>query len=120
MTVFVYGSLKRGEGNHWLLREDYYVRKAITRREFDLYDLGGFPAAVAGGNNAIVGEIYDISNKTLINLDILESHPDFYKREIVTLQDGEQVYMYLLNSGDVSGSPIVKSGEWTVDKSLLA
>lgn len=114
MKIFVYGSLMKGEGNHSLLDNEYstYIGKAVTKRGFTLYDLGGFPGMVEKGNDAIVGEIYDICASTLSRLDQLEGHPQFYRRKYIQLQDGENIEAYVLDLGFVRGCEIIISGDW--------
>lgn len=115
MKIFTYGSLMRGEFNNLMLDcgENKFISKGITKREFELYDMGSFPGIVTGGSNAIVGEVWDICQITLTRLDILESHPDFYKRERIVLQGGEKVQTYILNKEHLdSFCKIIKSGDW--------
>ena len=114
MNIFVYGSLMRGESNHSFLSDRFseYVEKGITKRDYILYDLGGFPGMVEGGNNAVLGEIYKICSFTKSRLDQLEGHPQFYRRTIIELQDGKRVEAYILDKGYVKGCSVIKSGDW--------
>jgi len=99
--------------NHILLENEKYIGPGTTKEEYTFYDLGGFPGAVAGGNNAIVGEIYEISGFTLMRLDSLEGHPQFYRRNTINLQGGDEVYMYILDGGFIKNQePIIESGDW--------
>ena len=118
MNIFVYGSLMKGGGNHFLLDNEYseYVGKSVTKREFTLYDLGGFPGMVSGGNNAVLGEIYKICLFVRSRLDQLEGHPQFYRRTIIELQSGEKVETYLLNPSFAEGCDIIGSGDWRSKK----
>ena len=114
MRIFVYGTLMRGESNHSLLNEEYseYIGSAITARGFELYDLGGFPGMVIGGNGEVIGEVYDICAFTRSRLDQLEGHPQFYKRHIIKLQGGEAVEAYILAEEFTRGRSIIRSGNW--------
>jgi len=60
---------------------------------YTLYDLGAFPAVVEGGNTGIVGEVFEVDGLTLMNLDALESHPQFYRRKLIELSGGQVVFM---------------------------
>jgi gamma-glutamylcyclotransferase (GGCT)/AIG2-like uncharacterized protein YtfP len=80
-NIFVYGSLKRGFRNHHYLHASQFVGTGTTRHEFDLLDLGYFPAMVKGGGFAIRGELFSVDRKTLRNLDFLENNGNFYQRE---------------------------------------
>ena len=114
MKVFVYGTLMRGEFNHSVLNgsDVKYVGEGITKRGFTLYSLGPFPGMVSGGSNAVVGEIYEVGDFTLMQLDGLESHPDFYRRTDSELQSGEKVQTYILNESYIRDCKVIKSGNW--------
>ena len=114
MKIFVYGTLMRGEFNHSVLSGPgvKFLRTGITERGFTLYSLGPFPGLVLGGSNAIVGEVYEVDDFTLMQLDGLESHPDFYRRTNIELQGGEKVQTYILNEGYIRDCGIIKSGDW--------
>lgn len=96
IKVFVYGTLKKGEGNHRLLagRSVFCGEDCIRGK---LFDLGPFPAAMKEGTDLIHGEIYMVGPTTLGALDRLEGHPSFYKREVVkTLNQKQDVWVYFL------------------------
>lgn len=114
MKVFVYGSLKRGHYNHYLIKDQKFLREAKTKKEFSLYDLGSFPAMVENGSSSIVGEVYQVDKRALKVLDRLESHPHFYRRKEIQLDNGEKVLTYLLNDEYIpaSKSKIIKNGKW--------
>lgn len=71
--VFVYGSLMKGFHNHRLLEknEAEFIDPATTTKEYALVSFGGFPGLVYG-DKAIAGEVYDVNEKTLEELDHLE------------------------------------------------
>lgn len=88
--VFVYGTLKRGFGNHGYLGDSTFVCEAKTLDEFLMSD-GGFPVVYEKDDERfkspflaghIQGEIYSVSDDILQhNLDRLEGHPEWYCRE---------------------------------------
>ncbi len=110
--VFVYGTLLRGESNHGILGRSKLLGEVRTPPEYELLDLGYFPAMVAGGQTAVAGEIYAVGEATLQRLDRLEGHPHFYTRTIIQLEDGTQVQTYLLPSDQAHGKPRIASGNW--------
>ncbi len=80
--VFVYGSLKKGFGNHHLLNDSEFLGEAETcDSRFEMVSLGGFPGVYDEGNDKIKGEIYLINQNTLTKLDRLESEGTFYSRK---------------------------------------
>ena len=89
MKVFVYGTLKSGYSNHYLLTDATFIKETTVRG--DLINFGAYPALVAGDND-ILGEVYEISHRTLRDLDLLESNGTLYKRRKV---NGVWVYFYI-------------------------
>jgi len=83
--VFVYGTLKRGFGNHHFLRSSKYIGIGRTKELFSLY-AEVIPYAFKYENvSNIHGKIYEVDNYTLAELDALEGHPRWYQREEVTI-----------------------------------
>lgn len=107
--VFVYGTLKRGYGNHGVLGRSLYIDEAITNsREFTMYD-GGFPYVSDNFPNdaeagAILGELYEVeSDAVLANLDRLEGVPSLYVRrevDVTTLNNiAYKAFIYVASRG---------------------
>lgn len=114
--VAVYGSLKQGFGNHRLLEGQELLCKGFTELEcYTMYSLGPFPGVVDDGEGDIQVEVYQVDDACFERLDRLEGHPNFYKRELVTIVSGQSVpheaWMYIYQ-GDVAGLPIVATGDW--------
>ena len=119
--VAVYGSLRRGFGNHGLLEDSLFIGEALTEARYTMLHLGGFPGVVKKGNTSITVELYDVDEETLRRLDRLEGHPGFYERLPVKVlpvnadqtdapQAWEWVSMYLLPN-DWDGAAI-ETGDW--------
>jgi gamma-glutamylaminecyclotransferase len=86
IRVFVYGSLKKGLGNHRLLEQSKFLGRCYIEGRFKLLNLGGFPGLVKKDDlpvMKVVGEVYQINEDTLRSLDWLEGHPRFYERSKV-------------------------------------
>lgn len=98
--VFVYGSLKSGFHNHRLLDHGGVMAlgAATTVKPYFMLSGRAFPflidpAALGADHEACVadvigrvrGELYAIDDETMADLDRLEGHPDFYKRELVPI-----------------------------------
>lgn len=111
-TVFVYGTLLKGEGNHRVLRGGTFVRAARTRPDLSMFTLGAFPGVSRGGTTAIEGELYVVDDAVLARLDALEGHPRFYCREEITLDDGQVVSAYLLPREPYADREPIASGSW--------
>ena len=110
--VFVYGTLMRDEINHRLLATARFVAEAHTEPGFELFDLGHFPAMSAGGQTVVHGEIYAVDDQTLVRLDRLEGHPEFYQRTPIRLADGQEVQTYLMGDAKMRRRPEISSGDW--------
>jgi gamma-glutamylcyclotransferase (GGCT)/AIG2-like uncharacterized protein YtfP len=94
--LFVYGTLMRGEHNHSILGNSVYIKKGKTKPEFSLYSFGSFPALVNDGKDNVKGEVYYVSSSTIDVVDRLESHPSWYERKTIILEDGESVQAYVM------------------------
>ena len=123
--VFVYGSLKSGRSNHnaYLGASDMLGR-GYMEGLYDLIDLGWYPAVLRredGQPTRIYGEVYEVDEDTFYSLDLLEGHPDYYKREQVNLADGTRVWTYFLPEGyRDSAESVVDNGCWRADDDELA
>lgn len=115
--IFVYGTLRASFGNWKYFLEGNSDRHpdGITRPEYTMLNMGMYPGVVDGGSTAIVGEVYGVDDYVLSGLDRLEGHPNFYVRTPITLQDGREVQMYILNKQWQSGVDsryAITSGDW--------
>jgi gamma-glutamylcyclotransferase (GGCT)/AIG2-like uncharacterized protein YtfP len=100
-NVFVYGTLKRGFGNHFLLNNATFVGEYTTKPMYRLF-ASGLPFLSEGGNKAIKGEVYAVDDATLAALDRLEGHPNAYRREAVKLEGFADPVVAYFFQGDLS------------------
>lgn len=112
--VAVYGTLKQGFGNHRLLKNATFIGGGRTKDKYRLC-INGLPYMIRGehedGNNVVV-ELYDCNPFEMYNLDLLEGHPRFYRREkvdIVLDGDGESYSSWVYF---VSDNPHYNNGEY--------
>lgn len=121
MTLLaVYGTLKRGHGNHRVINGAEYV--GTTNIDgFKMYSMGGFPAinpshdrpSEAGSSSrpsAIVAEVFKVDDKIMQNADWLEGYPDFYNRKLVDTEFGK-AWIYFIER-ELSSLPVVEDGNW--------
>lgn len=100
--VFVYGSLKRGYGNHGFLVDQNFLGVAKTSESnFYMVSLGAFPATIRHeSGKKITGEVYEVDEQTFKSLDQLEGQGSLYSRnkEMFDLQNGKKVeaWIYLM------------------------
>ena len=120
--VFVYGSLKRGFGNHRCLEGAEFIGPGILDNA-KMLNLGAFPGLVPATTGEIFGEIYKITPTILVRLDRLEGHPHFYCREIKPIFEGfEQnspcfeAWVYYLSKDSIAHyseiCETIPSGNW--------
>jgi len=112
--VFVYGTLRQGEGNHRLLSNSKLVNKGKTVNKYCMTTNGcPFVNKYIQQSN-IIGEVYEVPNVAeMYNLDMLESHPNWYYREViqVRLDDGKIVDAWIYFNDDI-GQDVVNDGDY--------
>lgn len=108
--VFVYGTLKRGHGNHHWLLEAPFLGEAVLP-EVVLHDLGPFPMAVPG-EGVVRGEVYGVDAAGLARLDRLEGYPRLYDRRPLPLADGRRAWVYLGRPHQVRHVSVIADGCW--------
>ena len=97
--VFVYGTLRRNNGNHILLAGATYIADALTYEKYTMVG-GGIPFVIPHTPTCrIVGEVYKVTPKILARLDMLEGHPNFYYRVIIHTNTGRRAWVYFCNQG---------------------
>lgn len=92
--VAVYGTLKRGLSNHGLLADAEFIGSGETLEKYRLC-ISSLPFLLDGvsedGYNVDV-EVYRVTPREMIQLDLLEGHPSFYKRKQTTVVvDGKEM-----------------------------
>jgi gamma-glutamylaminecyclotransferase len=115
--VFVYGTLLKGEGNHYLMEHDTVEFIGIDKISgFKMINLRYFPACIISKNDSIViGEVYDFSKYPglLKVLDNLEGYPLFYNRVEMKTLKGHMVWVYFIdNNRNLSSYKQIKTGDW--------
>lgn len=101
MLVAVYGTLKQGNHNNYIIGDAKYLGDDILYN-VTLYDLGPFPAAKLKESNGSYVEIYDCNDVHIQNMDFLEGYDEtdpvnsFYVRTTITTKYGE-TYIYIFN-----------------------
>ena len=83
--VFVYGTLKRHHGNNGLLPKNSFITSATTVDKYIMYSLGIPFVSKSNEMCKIHGEVYEVDKRTFNNLDMLEGHPNWYKREKINV-----------------------------------
>ncbi|MBM7652778.1 gamma-glutamylcyclotransferase family protein [Neobacillus cucumis] len=119
--VFVYGTLRLNESNHYLLKEATLIaRQAWTNGR--LFDTGlGYPAMKESMNDIVYGELYLVSEEQLHRLDELEDYRpndrnSLYnrKKQVVFYDTGKiEAYLYFIAKHNEHMLRIpISSGDW--------
>ncbi|MBV9023999.1 MAG: gamma-glutamylcyclotransferase [Streptomycetaceae bacterium] len=125
--VFVYGTLRAGQGNYWgILAGATLQERLATLEGYTLLD-SGVPFAVKREGRIVVGEVMDVDSGlwpvVIRRLDRLEGyrgegHDNLYDRAVcaVRLCDGSTVEAYVYLAGKpnawLSGLPEIPGGDY--------
>lgn len=107
--VFVYGTLRHGQRNHHLLAQSPWLGNHATPPIYSLYDLGHYPAVITG-HSVIYGEVYQVDERTLAQLDLLEDVPVTYRREQIETPFGLAWMYFYQNEQHLDA--LISSGDW--------
>ena len=131
MRLFVYGTLRQGGTNHHLIFGSPFLGVATTADSYVMVTQKSrsFPYIFKHSDHHTVpvqGEMYEINQETLRRLDILEGHPDHYRRQqiLVTSKKGDAYACaaYILEDPDMiqeitaelgTRFVFVRDGDWT-------
>jgi gamma-glutamylcyclotransferase (GGCT)/AIG2-like uncharacterized protein YtfP len=123
--VFVYGTLMSGFGNNRLLKGSALIDHASTEEEYVLVSNGIIPFLMDDVQDSyIVGEVYEVDEKTLKNLDDLEGHPNWYERRIINvvsdIGDRLKAWAYFMPTKPI-GAEVIESGDYRsyIESSIL-
>lgn len=85
--LFVYGTLKRGFGNHGFLSDAKFISEVKTVDKFIMYEQGIPFLSKDEEKYQVTGELFELDD--FRNVDSLEGHPNSYKREVIKVYDSE-------------------------------
>jgi len=112
--IFVYGTLMNGLGNHGFLSDSDFLGDFETQEKYQL-SADGIPFVSRQLElSSIKGELYAVDDDTLSQLDALEGHPNWYKREIINVvsEDGFIVQAWIYFNEKSVGRHILKGGDY--------
>jgi gamma-glutamylcyclotransferase (GGCT)/AIG2-like uncharacterized protein YtfP len=92
----------KGFHNHDVLFEGTFLKATVTKDKYRMISMNQFPALIKTQKDyQIYGEVYEVDELTLDDLDHLEGNGHFYKREKVRVQGISQpVWVYFLIEKD--------------------
>jgi molybdenum cofactor cytidylyltransferase len=112
--LFVYGTLMRGGLRHDALRGQQFLREAVTRPKYLLFDMGGHPGLVVAdkAGRAVHGELYEVERRLIRPLDMIEGSPESYRLEPVEIEgEAGSVSAYLFQKS-TAGLRQIEAGRW--------
>ncbi|MCA3415215.1 MAG: gamma-glutamylcyclotransferase [Roseomonas sp.] len=122
--VFVYGTLMQGGFWHGPAAQAGIAAITPAQATGTLFDLGDYPALGLGSAAAVSGEILtfqDIASALPILDEIEDAAPegaasDMYRRTILNVRDTtgrhRRAWAYVMAPENLSGAPIIPSGDW--------
>lgn len=121
--IFVYGTLMSEFPNNVLIsryQDSVQITRQLLISGYAMHSLGGFPMIIGQGqgfdvpwSTRIYGELWEVNDECLKDLDDLEGHPNWYSRISVKVGSA-QAFLYLGNSEYLNKNScgIVPSGSW--------
>ena len=117
--VFVYGTLRQGQVNDINLKHPTPFFLGMSWVNGQLYDRGWYPGIQLGGSHQVLGEVYEVSDELLAQLDVLEeiapTPSGEYQRVQAGLVCGERTlscHIYELTPAVARQSPLISEGDW--------
>jgi len=113
--VFVYGTLRRGSAGAMpkSFPKSRYIADAKVKGS--LYDLGAYPGLrLNESNSSVVGEVYEVDDETLSQLDDFEASSGYLRKQIeISLEAREMLcWTYEPNPASYSFRTLITSGDW--------
>lgn len=124
--VFVYGTLRKNDINHHLLQ--HAICKSRQCWTYGaLYDTGcGYPAMIDDATNRVYGELYEVNEEELRQLDLLEDfeegrNDNLYDRvikPIFTETGAFDALVYVFNEQQATNLNLIDFGDWKCHRYL--
>jgi len=117
--VFVYGTLRKGQRNDINLYQPQPLYMGSTWVKGQLYSRGWYPGIRLGGEQKVLGEVYQVSAQLLAQLDELEEVAPVPSGEYQRIQmevecAGQQLLceIYELSEHCAAQSTVIEEGDW--------
>ncbi|KKI90423.1 hypothetical protein WQ54_20935 [Bacillus sp. SA1-12] len=118
--VFVYGTLREHESNHYFLKEASFLARQCWTYGV-LYETGlGYPAMIPSKDKKVYGELYEVNAKQLKEIDLFEGYfgdgrKNLYNRitqPVYTEKECVEAFVYVLPASDKEELQGIESGDW--------
>ncbi len=122
VKLFVYGTLRTptsGEpadtGNHQSITEELLSHEPAVLEGAQLISFVHYPGIIPG-EGTVIGELFELTDAGLEICDLIESHPNFYRRTKVEVRTmaghDETAFVYWAPDNLVDSGIPVPSGDW--------
>ncbi len=112
IIIAAYGTLREGYGNNRLLQTSSHLGTGKTAEKYTLR-ASGIPFVSKEPTSNIVVDVYKVNKSVLSQLDSLEGHPEWYKREqIPVIVENKQLNAWLYFNDGYTHLPVIKSGDY--------
>lgn len=116
--IFVYGTLKRKRGNHHVMGKSKFLYEFMTPAIYTLVTNGSYPIVKRGGNTAITGEVFEVTDPIVLNrIYMLEGYRgtqgdphNWYDTDNLTLPDGNIAEIFVQNANAVPTWRVLEDG----------
>jgi len=119
-NMFVYGSLKKGHFNHYLIDENprnRFIRKGFVEG-YNLYLLWSYPGIKPGlSSDKVYVELYSLSEEVYDRIDKMEKSAGYTSVEVED-DEGKSGTIYVYN-GEVDEKNLIPFGQWTKEDEKL-
>lgn len=103
--IAVYGSLRKGMGNHRLIKDAQYVDTHIVSLPMKMISYGAFPALIPSQErHEVVIETYDLNPREYADVERLEGYPHFYDKYEFTEPNGQACEIYFVPKDTDTGA----------------
>ena len=113
--VFTYGTLMKGQVNHHYVENSVYLCDAVLDG-YGLKEEGYYPCAIPMDGFKVYGEIYEVDEKTKLDMDELEDVGYLYDCRNVTVHSNEYGDMEVLFYEYIEDTSMMKTrvpdGKW--------
>tara|TARA_R100001015_G_C4607400_1_gene162500 strand:+ start:152 stop:505 length:354 start_codon:yes stop_codon:yes gene_type:complete len=110
--VFVYGTLRKGHGNHKLIEGGRFMGSGLTVKKYAMYSRGIPFVSEDEPVSRIKGEVYEVSKPMLRLLDMLEGHPAWYERKKTIVKIGQKKVKAWLYFNNTKTENLIVSGDY--------
>lgn len=120
-TVFVYGSLRKGEYNRGVVEPHILNTLGEGCIQGQMVSLGAYPAVLLDKPGIVVGEWLRVTARGMAALDRLEGYPTLYsKAHVWDVQNNIEGVVYYMTEQQLSrflrggrNGMVVPGGDWT-------